>query len=138
VLSHKDIILNRSLSQLSPHENHLEYHIVSTLTQRRTRQHIDSTHTPITWAHPTTRGRLNSSHRGERCPNHWGTTQLSHRGERSPITWACPTLGSLTGQLNSVTEENVSWRMSHDVAIINKKKFHNLMEMRPKQSTKRT
>jgi hypothetical protein len=35
VLSHRDVILNRSLSQLSPQENHLEYHIVSTLTQRR-------------------------------------------------------------------------------------------------------
>ena len=27
VLNHRDIILNRSLSQLSPQENHLEYHL---------------------------------------------------------------------------------------------------------------
>jgi hypothetical protein len=58
VLSHKDVILNRSLSQLSPQENHLEYHIDSTLTQRRT-IHPSHGHT-----------------------QHWGTTQLSHRGER--------------------------------------------------------
>jgi hypothetical protein len=83
-------------------QNHLEYHIVSTLTQRRT-THPSHRHTP--W------GQL-KSHRGERCPNYWGTTQLSHRGERCPITWVCPTLGSLSGRLNSVTEENASWRIS--------------------------
>jgi hypothetical protein len=86
VLSHRDVILNRSLSQLSPQKNHLEYHIVSSLTQRRTThpshghphptQGDTSSHlipetndAPISWAHPP-HGLSHMS------------TQLSLRGER--------------------------------------------------------
>jgi hypothetical protein len=101
VLNHMDVILNiiiwsTTLSQLSHRGERYTHHMG----------------TPNHW------GTTQLS-RGERCPNHWGTTQLSHRGERCPITWVCPTLGSLSGRLNSVSEENVSWRMSHDAAIIN-------------------
>ena len=79
--------------------------------------HIEENDTPITWAHPTTGGRLNSPEEND-APTTWGTTQLSHRGERCPIMWVCPTLGSLLGRLKLVSEENVPWRMSHEAAII--------------------
>ena len=94
VLSHRDVILNRiiwstSQSQFSHRGERYTHHMG----------------TPNHW------GTTQLS-RGERCPNHQGTNQLQHRGERCPITWVCPTMGSSI-------EENVSWRMSHNAAIIN-------------------
>jgi hypothetical protein len=106
VLSHRDVILNVIL-------NRIIWSTTSSQLSHRGERYTHHMGTPNHW------GTTQLSHRGERCPNHWGTTQLSHRGERCPITWVCPTLGSLSGRLNSVTEENVSWRMSHDAAIIN-------------------
>jgi hypothetical protein len=99
VLSHRDVILNRSLSQLSPQENHLEYHIVSTLTQRRT-IHPSHGHTqPLgdnsTLTHrrtmPQPLGDDSTLTQRRMMPHHVGipntglfqrSTQLSHRGER--------------------------------------------------------
>ena len=98
VLSHKDVILNRSLSQLSPQENHLEYHIVSTLTQRRT-IHPSHGHTQPLGDDSTLQKRTMPQPLGDdstltqrrTMPHHVGmpntgvplkSTQLSLRGER--------------------------------------------------------
>ena len=63
MLSHRDFILNRPLSQLNPQWNHLEYHIDSTL-------YTEENDTPITWAHSTTGGRLNSHTKENDAPSH--------------------------------------------------------------------
>jgi hypothetical protein len=39
-------------------------------------------------------------------------------------------MGSLTGRLNSVSEENVSWRMSHEAAIINNPMGNGVKDIR--------
>jgi hypothetical protein len=89
----------------------LEYHIVSTLTQRRTihpsHGHTQSLGDDSTLIEendaPTTGGQLNSHTEENDAPSrgyaqHWAPSQVDS---------------------TSVTEENVSWRMSHDAAIIN-------------------
>jgi hypothetical protein len=95
VLSHGDFILNRIIWSTS-----------SSQLSHRGEQYTHHMGTPNHWG-------TNQLSRGERCPIHLGTTQLSHRGERCPVMWICPTLRSLSGRLNSVSEENMSWRMSH-------------------------
>jgi hypothetical protein len=111
VLNHMDVILNRSLSQLSPQENHLEYHLKPDSTESMGVQRQKTTLTQL-------------SHRGE-YTHHMGTPNTGarlnsvQRRTIHPITWAHPTLGSLIGRLNSITEENVPWKMSHDASIIN-------------------
>jgi hypothetical protein len=101
VLSHRGVILNIII-----------WSTTSSQLSHRGGQYTHHMDTPNHW------GTTQLS-RGERCPNHWGTSQLSHIGERCPITWVCPTLGSLSGRLNSVREENVSRMMSHEATIIN-------------------
>jgi hypothetical protein len=83
MLSHRDVILNRSLSQLSPQENHLEYHIISTLTQRRTIHASHGQTQPLGDDSTLTQRRTMPHHMG--MPNtglSHGSTQLNHRRER--------------------------------------------------------
>jgi hypothetical protein len=74
MLSHRVIILNRSLSQLSPQENHLENHLKPKSTESIGVQRQETTH------------RLNSVQRR--------MIHLSHGHTHH--------MGSLTGRLNSV------------------------------------
>jgi hypothetical protein len=46
-------------------------------------------------------------------------TQLDPEENNAPITWAYPTHGFSHRSTQLSPEVNVSWRMSHDVAIIN-------------------
>jgi hypothetical protein len=123
MISHRDVLLNRSLSHRVSQENHLEYHILSTL-------YTEENSKPITWApsplvrvhivssqtthpshaHLSHTGAHNvpsSSQRGATHPSH-GHTQLMgfltpHRGthhsfsvserNHTPISWAHPTHG---------------------------------------------
>ena len=100
MLSHRDVILNRSLSQLSPHENHLEYYLKPDSTESTGVQRQETTSTQLShrgeqYTHhmgtPNIGGRLNSHTEENNAPHHMGTpntglshrsTQLSHRGER--------------------------------------------------------
>ena len=73
--------------------------------------HID---TPISWASSTYTGAhivSSQSQRGMTHPSH-GNTQL---------------MGSLTGCRSSVSEENISWRMSHEAVIINNLEYDSEM-----------
>jgi hypothetical protein len=99
VLSHRDVILNRSLSQLSPRKNHLEYHLKPDSTESTEVQRQETTSTQLShkgerYTHhmgtPNTGGRLNSHTEENDAPHHMGipntrlshrSTQLSHRGE---------------------------------------------------------
>jgi hypothetical protein len=118
VLSHRDVILNRSLSQLSPQENHLEYHIVSTLTQRRT-IHPSHGHTqPLGDDSTLTQRRTMPHHMG--MPNtglSHRSTQLSHRGERilEDVSRRCNHQHSLSAREAFSTRPSLSRKYSNFV-----------------------
>jgi hypothetical protein len=105
VLNHRDVLLNRSLSQLSPQENHLEYHLKPDSTES-TRQdttcHNNSiqslthtrhlgTFTPHMGTHPLIsiqRGTTHPSH-GHPHPTQGHTSfHLSLERNDTPISWA--------------------------------------------------
>jgi hypothetical protein len=112
VLSHRDVILNRSLSQLSPQENHLEYNLNPDSTESTGVQRQETTSTQL-----SQRRTIHPSH-----GQHWGTTQLS-RGERyTPSHGHTQHMGSLTGRLNSRImshEENVEGKEASKVLLEN-------------------
>jgi hypothetical protein len=106
VLSHRSILLSKSLSHYVSQENHLEYHIISTLC---TEENSTSFHlrlrekdTPNSWASSPHTGAHNVP-----SPSQRGTTHPSHENTQL--------MGSLSGRLT----QSVSWRMSHAVVIIN-------------------
>jgi hypothetical protein len=109
VLNQWDVLLNRSLSHLVSQENHLEYHIVSTL-------YTEENDTPITWApSPLTGVHIVSSrsHRGMTHPSHehpHPTHGHTHRfiSNDTPISWA----SSPHTQAHSVPSQSQR-RMTH-------------------------
>jgi hypothetical protein len=149
VLSHRNVLLNRSLSHCISQENHLEYHIISTLC---TEENINPSHgllhpsqgytsfhlrlrendTPNSWASSPHTGAHNvpsPSQRGTTHPSH-GHTQLMgfltpHRGTQRSISsqrgTTHPSHGhtQLMGSLTGRLTQSVSWRMSHAAVIIN-------------------
>jgi hypothetical protein len=131
VLSHKDILLNRSLSHWVSQENHLEFHIVSTL-------YTEENDTPITWApspltvvhivssqtthpshghsHPTQGHTHRYTHLMGILTPHRGTQRSISVSERNdtPITWAHPTHGLSHRPTHSVyVLEDVSRSCNH-------------------------
>jgi hypothetical protein len=91
VLSNRDVLLKRSLSHRVTQENHLEYHIVSTL-------YTKENDTPITWApSPLTRVHIVSSqttHPSYGHPHPTGAYTSTH-----PSHGHTQLMGSLTGRL---------------------------------------
>jgi hypothetical protein len=136
VLSHRHVQLNRSLSHCVTQENHLEYHIISTLCieEANTSFHlclrmIHPTHgLPYTGAHnipslSQSQGFPTQEHthlqRGTHGLHHLtqghNVPSLSQRGTTHPSHGHTQLMGSLSGRLT----QSVSWRMSHAAVIIN-------------------
>jgi hypothetical protein len=97
VLIHSDVLLNRSLSHCVSQENHLEYHIVSTLYTEENSKPITWAPSPLTGVHivssPSQRER-HTQLMGFFTP-HRGTQRSISVSERNdtPISWAHPTHG---------------------------------------------
>jgi hypothetical protein len=119
VLSHSDVLLNRSLSHCVSQENHLEYHIISTLYTEENRSHglltlfhlvsERTTHPTHGIPHPTQghttfhlclREEPHTHLMG--TPNSWASSPHTRGTQRSisvsernntPISWAHPTHG---------------------------------------------
>jgi hypothetical protein len=97
VLNHRNVLLNRSLSHCISQENHLEYHIISTLCTEENSK-------PITWApsHLTGVHIVSSQSHRERHTQLMGFL-IPHRGTQhsisvskrnnTPISWAHPNHG---------------------------------------------
>jgi hypothetical protein len=150
VLSHRDVQVNRSLSHCVSQENHLEYHIISTLCTEENSKPITWAPSPLTGVHI-----ISSPSQRERhtqlmgiFPSQGHTTfHLCLREERhthlmgTPNSWASsPHTGAhnipspsqrgtthpshghtqLMGSLTGLLTQSVSWRMSHAAVIINK------------------
>jgi hypothetical protein len=146
VLINNDVLLNRSLSHCVSQENHLEYHIVSTLYTEENNEPITWAPSPLTGLHivssPSQRER-HTQLMGFLTP-HRGTQRSISVSKRNytPILWAHPTHGlphltqghttfhfrlkeeqhtHLMGFLSGRLTQFVSQRMSHAAVIINKK-----------------
>jgi hypothetical protein len=97
VLIHSDVLLNRSLSHCVSQENHLEYHIISTLYTEENSKPITWAPSPLTGVHivssPSQRER-HTQLMGFLTP-HRGTQRSISVSERNdtPISWAHPTHG---------------------------------------------
>ena len=79
MLSHRDVLLNRSLFHWVTQENHLEYHIVSTLC-------TEENDTPITWAPSPLTGVHIISSQMKHLSHRVGAIQMSH-GYKSLAPW---------------------------------------------------
>ena len=93
---------------LSPQENHLEYHLKPDSTE--------STRQETTRHNNSVQSLTHTHHMGIFTP-HRGTHHfiLVHRGMTYPYHGHTQHMGSLTGRIT----QSVSWRMSHEVVIIN-------------------
>jgi hypothetical protein len=128
VLNHKNVLLNRSLSHCVSQENHLEYHIISTLCTEENNTsfhlHLRENDTPNSWASSPHTGAHNipsPSQRGTTHPSHGHTP---HRGTQcsfsvsernnTPMSWAHPTYGLSLRPIQSVyVLEDVSCNCNH-------------------------
>jgi hypothetical protein len=135
VLSHRHVLLNRSLSHCVSQENYLEYHIISTLYTKETSTsfhlHLRENDTPNSWASSPRIGahsvpssyqreephthlmRLHPTHGTPNSSPHTtahNVPSLSQRGTTHPYHGHTQLMGFLTGRLT----QSVSWRMSHD------------------------
>jgi hypothetical protein len=145
VLSHRHVLLNRSLSHCVSQENHLEYHIISTLCTEETSTsfhlRLRENDTPNSWASSPHTGAHNvpsPSQRGTTHPSH-GHTQLMgfltpHRGTQrsfsvsernnTPISWAHPTHGLSLRSTHSVCVlEDVSRSCNHQHSLSAREAF---------------
>jgi hypothetical protein len=145
VLSHRHILLNRSLSHCVSQENHLEYHIISNLCIEETgtsfHLHLKENDTPNSWASSPHTGAHNvpsPSQRGTTHPSH-GHTQLMgfltpHKGtqcsisiserKNTPISWEHPTHGIPHRPTHSVCVlEDVSCNNNNQQSISSREAF---------------
>jgi hypothetical protein len=132
VLSHRDVILNISLSQLSPQENHLEYHLKPDSTESTGVQRQETTSTQL-------------SHRGERYTHHMGTpntgarTQLSPEENDTPHHMGIPNIGlsHRSTQLSHRGErilENVTRHCNHQHSLLAREAFFTRPSLSQKYS----
>jgi hypothetical protein len=129
MLNHRDVLLNRSLSQLSPQENHLEYHLKPDSTesirqesthhnnsvQSLTHTHHMGTFTPHKGTH-----RFISIQRGTTHPSHGlshMSTQLGLRGKRvlEDVSRSCNHQHSLSAREALSTRPSLSRKYSNFV-----------------------
>jgi hypothetical protein len=136
VLSHKHVQLSRSLYHCVTQENHLEYHIISTLSteEANTSFHlclkmIHPTHgLPHTWVHTTFHlsqiGTTHPTHGLHHLTQGHNVPYLSLERNHTPISWAHPTHGlSLRPTLSVCVLEDVSCSCNHKHSLSAREEF---------------
>jgi hypothetical protein len=148
VLSHKHVQLRRSLSHCVSQENHLEYHIISTLCIEETSTsfhlRLRENDTPNSWAspHSDTQHSIYVSERNH-TPNSWASSphtgsqcsiSVSERNH-TPISWAHPTHGlSLRSTYSVCVQEDVSRSYNHQHSLSAREAFSTRPSLSPKYS----